>query len=77
MPVLLKTHQEKLEQELRRRFELLCYSLSWRDLTSAKEGAGKGRWTAPDNMCATTRSSLELRSAVDDFKSILSEVKKL
>jgi len=64
--------------ELNNRYENLKEKFSSRSLISAREGVkGYGSWQAPDNHCATIGSSLELSIAVEDFKTILAEIKKL
>lgn len=77
MPVTTKSKHSLLVKELNSRFGYLMDALERRELKSAKEGAGKGHWIDPDRMCATRKGSVEIRLAVDDFKNILAEIKKL
>jgi hypothetical protein len=77
MPVLAKTQLDAIEAELRRRFDNLIGALARRPLKDDREGANGGRWGAPDKMCGTEGSSMDIRLAADDFKSVLAEVKRL
>lgn len=77
MPVMTKKAQAKYEAELRERFEILVGVLSGRDLKSPREGAGQGSWIDASDMCATAGTAMEIRLAVEDFKGILGEIKKL
>ena len=77
MPVMSKTKLEMIKMHLDQRYRTLRDAIEWRDLNSAKEGAGKGSWMHPEKMCATVASDIELRMAVEDFKTILDEIKKL
>jgi len=78
MPVLTKKVHQEMLIELINRYDNLKEKFSSRSLTSAREGVkGHGSWIEPDNHCATLGSSLELSIAVEDFKTILAEIKKL
>lgn len=78
MPVLNKAKHRKLRQELHARVEELLDAFESRELKDSKEGVkGRGCWITPENMCATVGDSLRLGLAVEDFKVILSEIKKL
>lgn len=78
MPVLSKKERDKMEMELRDRFERLIFNFQGRELSSAIEGLKrKARWINPDKMCATNGTSIELNLAVSDFNTILNEIKKL
>lgn len=78
MPVLDKNEHRKLMQELRGRVSVLIDCFESRELTNSKEGvSGRGYWINPDSKCATKGSDSELRMAVDDFKNILTEIKRL
>lgn len=77
MPVITKNLQATIARDLRYRFQNLMDAIEARDLKSNKEGSGKGHWTNPELLCATVGTAMELRIAVEDFKTILSEVKKL
>ncbi len=79
MPVLAKSHHEKLLVELQRRISELMDAFESRELKSNFEGT-KGRdtsWVDPDSRCATVGDSLRLNLAVEDFKTILAEIKRL
>ena len=78
MPVLSKEEHKRLTSELKRRISALEYSFRTRELKSKGEGcSGRYKWGSPDKMCATTSSASELRMVVDDFKTILTEIKRL
>ena len=77
MPVITKNKHRKLIRELSNRISCLNDFLECRELKTAKEGLTRGHWVAPESMCATQGSSLEIRLAVEDFKAILAEIKKL
>ena len=77
MPVLSKVNHRILIKELRTRFSALESAFTSRDLKSSTEGAARGSWVKPGCKCATTSSALTIRLAVDDFKNILSEIRKL
>ena len=64
--------------ELINRYENLKKKFKSRELKSAKEGVkGPGSWLKPESKCATIGSSLDLSMAIEDFKTILAESKKL
>ena len=78
MPVLAKNIHEKLMLEFINRYQNLRFQFDSRELNSAREGTkGRGSWTKPEKYCATIGSSMELSMAVEDFKTILAEIKKL
>ena len=76
MPVLHKEYHRKLSKELNDRFSVLTNAFEGRELINASEGA-RGTWLRPKDKRATNKSALEIRLAVDDFKTILSEIRKL
>ena len=78
MPVVDKIIQKQLSEELRRRTNRLFEVFECRELNSSSEGVkGRGSWVRPDTKCATIGNDLDIRMAVDDFKNILAELKKL
>ena len=78
MPVLARESRTNLETELTNRYIRLVELLKPRDLTTAREGVrGRGVWKYPEQMCATKGSASELRIAVADFKTILTELGKM
>jgi len=78
MPVLNKEKHKKIRYELIFRYEELMRQFNSRELKSATEGTnGRSHWINPSAQCATIGSSLDLAMAVEDFKTILAEIKKL
>lgn len=78
MPVMSREHHARLIRELRGRFANIESLFDGRDLVTPKEGVGgRGSWVHPDGKCATVGSKGELSLAVEDFKNILAEIKKL
>ena len=78
MPVLSKTQHENLRVELQRRIAELMAAFEARELKSSNEGIkGGGHWIDPDSHCATVGDSLRLNLAIEDFKTILAEIKRL
>jgi len=77
MPVLSKEKHDRIQQELVDRFYALKDAFNGRELLSSREGAARGSWSNPGLMTATIESKVGLSLAVDDLKSILSEIKKL
>jgi len=78
MPVLTKKVHKEILIQLIKRYENLRSMFESRELNSNKEGVkGSGSWVIPSNDCATIGSSIELSMAVEDFKTILVEIKKL
>lgn len=78
MPVLPKKVHKEMLIALINRYENLRSKFDSRELTSAREGVkGHGAWTIPSNHCATIGSAMEISIAVEDFKTILAEIKKL
>lgn len=68
----------KIMDELGERFRRLDAMLACRDLAQVNEGAGGRKyWHHPEKMCATLGSSFDIAMAVEDFKNILVEIKKL
>jgi hypothetical protein len=78
MPVITRNEHKKLADELQRRMDVLQHSFTERPLKGSQEGCANRRyWKNVDAMCATTGSTSELRVAVDDFKTILAEIRRL
>lgn len=78
MPVLTLTALHKYETQLDERFQTLKLALRGRELTTPSEGVkGRGHWIHPEKMRSTTGSRFDLAVAVEDFKVILAEIKKL
>lgn len=78
MPVLSKVEHARLLQELTERMSVLMEKFASRPLISNSEGCnGRGHWVNPENVCATKGRESELRMAVDDFKTVLAEIRKL
>lgn len=78
MPVLHKSKHKKLRQELQHRVSELLDAFESRELKSSSEGVkGRGCWSNPDVVCATVGDDLRIRLAVEDFKTILDEIKRL
>jgi len=78
MPVLSKKKHSSIMRELERRIDNLRTLLTPNELKYANEGCkNKQHWAYPDNMCKTTGRDYEIRLATEDFKNILSEIKKL
>lgn len=77
MPILGREKHKLLSEALYDRFQTLKWHLEPRPLISAKEGAGRGRWGKPEEMCATQGNATEIRLAIDDFKTILAELRRL
>ncbi|WP_147289900.1 hypothetical protein [Crenobacter cavernae] len=73
-----RTSRQRLEDELRARFEKLLETIQERDLVHPGEGVkGQGEWTKPETMCGLIGTDMSRRLAVEDFKAILAEVKSL
>lgn len=78
MPVLDKNEHRKLMQELRGRIAVLMDCVESRPLNNNREGcSGRGHWIEPETKCATKGTDSEVRMAVEDFKNILAEIKRL
>lgn len=78
MPVLQKEKLNKLNYELSERFTILKNCLRQRELKNCYEGCSKGqKYLNPENFSATIGTELQISLAVEDFKSILSEIKKI
>lgn len=75
--VLRKEYHEKIIKKLRNRFAALLVAAKGRLLISPSEGVKRhGHWVHPENMIAIN-SKLDKDLAVEDFKNILVEIKKL
>ena len=77
MPVLHIQKQKQLLAELENRYYNLKTAFGKRDLLYPTEGAGGRHWANPSIMCATSGNATEISLAVEDFKAILAEIKKL
>ena len=78
MAVLKKEHHDLLKKQLDERVEKLISLFEKRELNKCSEGcSGHSSWVYPELMCATIGSDTEIRLAVDDFKTILAEIRKL
>ncbi len=78
MPVTTTDKLIKLNRELVNRFQILREKLVLRPLHTSKEGCkNRTHWVNPDSMSATVGTASELRVAADDFKTILTEIKRL
>jgi len=78
MPVLAKKKHDQLLAELRNRYQYLINVFERRELSNQNEGAGRGhKWSDPQTMCATQGNYIQISMAVEDFKTILAEIKKL
>ena len=78
MPVVSKEKLNKLNNELNERFKILKSCLESRDLKSCYEGCPKGRkYLDMELFRATIGTETQISLAVEDFKSILSEIKKI
>lgn len=78
MPVLDKNEHRKLMQELRGRISALLDAFEARPLNNNREGvSGRGHWIEPETKCATNGTDSEVRMAVEDFKTILAEIKRI
>jgi len=75
--VLSKADYRKLKQDLDSRIGYLHDLFESRELSSNEEGAGRGAWKYPETMCSTVGSATEIRIAIADFKTILSEIGRL
>jgi hypothetical protein len=64
-----------LAKLLDERIFLLNDILRGRELSSNKEGAGRGHWANPGMMCWVNKDHLAI--AVADVKSVLSEISKI
>lgn len=78
MPVLNKEKHRQLNKELQSRISVLLSNFKMRQLQSNREGCRHGgHWINPESLCATIGNDCELRMAVDDFKTILVEIRRL
>jgi len=64
MAVISKKYRDKLELELSGRFNALLEKVQGRNLKSATEGAKKGHWSHPDELCYI--NSIDLNLALGD-----------
>jgi hypothetical protein len=72
--------QEKLgllQKELRARMNHLNNCLKPATLENDTEGLRKSRWSNPEAMRKLPCSDDELQMAIDDFKTILAQIRKL
>ncbi len=78
MPVIDKVKHLQLMRQLKDRYEFLMDAFESRDLISPTEGCkGRGHWINPESKCATIGDEVKLRMRVEDFKTILAEIKRL
>jgi len=77
MPVLDKGKLSRLNMELTNRYDTLRYAVMSRSLKYINEGADRGGWRDTEDMSATIGDASEIRMACDDFKTILSEIRRL
>jgi hypothetical protein len=77
MPVATKSKLDLLTRELANRYSNLIYFLEQRELKNNQEGLSKGIWTNPKSLRATKGDVTQIQMAVDDFKTILSQIKSL
>jgi hypothetical protein len=77
MPVLHKDKHDALYRALNFRTNELLEAFKRRELQANTEGLNRGHWVEPNTMCATVGDSLRLSMAIEDFKTILAEIKKL
>ena len=78
MPVISREEHKRIMKELRYRWDILVTRLETRELKYPGEGVkGRGHWVRPESKCATVADAMEIRLAVEDFKTILAEIKKL
>lgn len=76
MVVSKATHTELLKQ-LKIRTSRLHEVLEARELLSDREGCSRGRWRDPSFKVKLKSSASDIRLAVEDFKNVLAELKKL
>ena len=74
--VIHKEHHERLIKKLRERFAALLKATKGRPLKTGCEGLKRGSWIHPEKMLIIP-SKLDKDLAVEDFKNILAEFKKL
>lgn len=77
MPVLERDKALKIYDELLKRCNHLVDCVKPRELNSSSEGLNRGCWNRPETKMATIGTELQISLAVEDFKSILSEIKKI
>lgn len=79
MPVLSKETHALYIDKLTRRFDELIEVIKCRELTYPGEGLSErdAEWLDWRDMCATVGAPMDIRLAVEDFKGILGEIKKL
>ena len=78
MPVMTKTKHEELVIRLQTRYATLFDVFKPRELKNNGEGlSGRRHYVSPESMCGTRGDAMEIRMAVEDFKTILAEIKRL
>ena len=78
MPTMTKAKHRELLESLQTRYETLFDAMHIRELKSPGEGlTGRRHYVSPDSMCGTRGDAMSVRMAVEDFKTILAEVKRL
>lgn len=78
MPVMNKSQHRLIMSEFRDRYTRIAHLLTSRELHNSGEGCRRrGHWIEPSLKCATVGNDMEIKLAVEDFKNILAEIKKL
>ena len=77
MPVTTKVELDRLVAELEYRYAKLRAAVEPRELRFPTEGASRYAWSDTKSMRATTAGATELGLALDDFKSVLTALRKL
>jgi len=78
MPVIAKVKIDVLLQELQNRYVALNDVLKYEKIKNPYVGLdSRHKWKNPDAMRITKGNDMEIRMAVDDFKTVLSEIRKL
>ncbi len=72
--VMTRAKRDWVEEQMRRRFNILLSGMEPRDLTDDSEGCSNKRWDHPEQMCAIRASRGELRIALADFRTVLNEM---
>jgi len=76
MPVMNKKAHKDILTELDYRWAQLNDMLASRPLHNAREGCkGRTHWVDTESMCATKGTARDVRLAVDDFLTILKEIR--
>lgn len=68
---------EGLIDQFNSRADRLMAAVRPRALNRNTEGAKRGSWVCPDMKRATKGSTADIQIAVDDFKTILAQMRKL